>query len=91
MMPALIDTWRNTEMGQVIEFRPGRTPVPNALYRCARCGTDLWNLLADGRVRCADCEEECPLRTLQGSGTQGSRIQGSGTAGGREHEMNQGE
>jgi hypothetical protein len=61
-------------MGQVIEFRPGRTtgaPVPNPLYRCGRCGTDLWNLYADGRVRCADCEQECPLRAVHGNGKGG--------------------
>ena len=71
-------------MGQVIEFRPARAarePVSPALYRCARCGTDLWNLLADGRVRCADCEQECPFRT----------VQGSGTGRGHEYEMNEGE
>ena len=71
-------------MGQVIEFRPAhaaREPASPALYRCARCGTDLWNLLADGRIRCADCEQECPLRT----------VQGSGTASGHEYEMNKGE
>ena len=57
----------DSDMGQVIEFRPARAPdapAQNALYRCARCGTDLWNLLADGRVRCADCEQECPMRAL---------------------------
>ena len=71
-------------MGQVIDFRQARapgTPVPDALYRCARCGADLWNLLADGRVRCADCEQECPLRA----------VPVSGTAGGHGYEMNQGE
>jgi len=71
-------------MGDVIELRRAgalREPAPNALYRCARCGADLWNLLADGRVRCADCEEECPLRT----------VPGSGTAGGQEYEMHKGE
>lgn len=71
-------------MGQVIELRRARAvreSAPNALYRCGRCGTDLWNLLADGRVRCADCEEECALRTVPGSGT------GSG----HEYEMNKGE
>jgi hypothetical protein len=52
-------------MGQVIEFRPARAPAPQARYRGARCGTDLWNLFADGRVRCADCEQECPLRTVR--------------------------
>ena len=59
-------------MGHVIELRPARAtrvPVSPVLYRCTRCGTDLWNLLADGRVRCADCEQECPLRTVHGSGT----------------------
>lgn len=63
-------------MGQVIEFRPTRSPARparNALYRCTRCGTDLWNLLADGRVRCADCEQECPLRALPDSGAAGGR------------------
>jgi DNA-directed RNA polymerase subunit RPC12/RpoP len=58
-------------MGQVIEFYPARAarqPASPALYRCARCGTDLWNLLADGRVRCADCEQECHFRTLPGAG-----------------------
>lgn len=71
-------------MGQVIEFRPARLPAPqarNALYRCARCGTDLWNLLADGRLRCADCEQECPLRALPDAAA----------AGGRECEMNNGD
>jgi hypothetical protein len=71
-------------MGHVIELRRARAvrePAPNALVRCARCGADLWHLFADGRVRCADCEEECPLRTVPGSGT------GSG----HEYEMNKGE
>jgi hypothetical protein len=71
-------------MGQVIDFRPAlapRAPASQTLYRCARCGADLWNILADGRVRCADCEEECPLRTTAGPGT-GSR---------HEYEMNKGE
>jgi DNA-directed RNA polymerase subunit RPC12/RpoP len=57
-------------MGQVINFRPTYAPhaTPSqALYRCARCGADLWNILADGRVRCADCEEECPMRTFRES------------------------
>ena len=52
-------------MGQVIEFRPARPPARQAHYGCARCGADLWNLFADGRVRCADCEQECPLRTVR--------------------------
>jgi hypothetical protein len=54
-------------MGQVIELRRARMvrqPVPNAPYGCTRCGAELWNLFADGRVRCADCEQECPLRTV---------------------------
>ncbi|OGA19815.1 MAG: hypothetical protein A3G25_03250 [Betaproteobacteria bacterium RIFCSPLOWO2_12_FULL_63_13] len=54
-------------MGQVIEFRPpqdDRVPQPQAIYRCARCGADLWNLLADGHVRCADCEQACRLRVV---------------------------
>lgn len=52
-------------MGQVIQFRPNRGAdvAPPALYRCARCGADLWQILADGRVRCGDCEQECPFRT----------------------------
>lgn len=57
-------------MGQVIELRRSRAvreTASNAVYRCARCGTDLWNLLADGRVRCADCEQECPFRTVDGT------------------------
>lgn len=69
-------------MGQVIELRrrgPLREPARNALVRCARCGADLWSLLADGRVRCADCEEECPLRT----------VPGSARAGKQENEMNE--
>ena len=60
-------------MGQVIELRRARAlrePAPNAMYRCARCGADLWNLFADGRVRCADCEEECPLRSVPESRTE---------------------
>jgi len=71
-------------MGQVIDFRPvlaPRAPSSQARYRCARCGADLWNILADGRVRCADCEQECSLRTTAGSPT-GSR---------HEFEMNKGE
>jgi len=59
-------------MGQVIELRPARAarpPAPPALYRCARCGADLWNLYADGHVRCADCEEECPFRMVHGTAT----------------------
>lgn len=63
-------------MGHVIELRRVgglREPAPNALVRCARCGADLWNLLADGRVRCADCEEECPLRTVPVSGITGEQ------------------
>ena len=54
-------------MGEVIELFPARafraTPSP-VLYRCARCGADLWNILADGRVRCADCEQECPFHAV---------------------------
>ena len=56
-------------MGQVIDFRPARplrAPPSNTLYRCERCGTDLWNILADGRVCCADCEQECPFRAVDG-------------------------
>jgi len=71
-------------MGQVIDFRRALAhcaPVSQALYRCARCGADLWNILPDGRVRCADCEQECPLRTTAGSAT----------GNGREYEVNQGE
>ncbi len=52
-------------MGQVIAFRPApapSTPPSPALYRCTRCGADLWNILADGSIRCADCEQECPFR-----------------------------
>ena len=52
-------------MGQVIELRRPRAVrgwAPNAPYRCTRCGTDLWNISTDGLVRCADCEQECPLR-----------------------------
>ena len=51
-------------MGQVIEFRPARAfraSPSTALYRCARCGAELWQILADGRVRCGDCEQECPF------------------------------
>lgn len=58
-------------MGQVIELRRERAlrmPASNALYGCARCGADLWKLFADGRVRCADCEQECPLRTVSLTG-----------------------
>jgi hypothetical protein len=58
-------------MGQVIELRRARAvrePAPNTPYGCARCGADLWNLFADGRVRCADCEQECPLRTVGSNG-----------------------
>ena len=57
-------------MGQVIDFRlarPLRAPPSQAFYRCARCGADLWNILADGRVRCADCEQECPFRAVNGA------------------------
>jgi hypothetical protein len=71
-------------MGQVIDFRPAlapRAPASQALYRCARCGADQWNIFADGRVRCADCEQECPLRTQAGTRT------GSG----REYEVKNGE
>ncbi len=60
-------------MGQVIELRRARAvrePAPDALYRCARCGADLWKLLADGRVRCADCEEECALRSVPEARTE---------------------
>lgn len=56
-------------MGQVIDFwtaREVKTPAPS--YRCLRCGADLWTILADGSVRCADCEEECPLRVAAGTG-----------------------
>ena len=59
-------------MGEVIELRRSRAArecAPEAPYRCARCGTDLWNIFADGRVRCADCEQECPLRMVPSSGT----------------------
>ena len=59
-------------MGQVIELRRARAlrgPASNALYCCARCGAGLWELFADGRVRCADCEQECPLRTVRLNGT----------------------
>lgn len=54
-------------MGQVIKFntsRPVRGQLPRGMYRCTRCGADLWNLFADGRVCCADCEQECPLRIV---------------------------
>lgn len=54
-------------MGRVIKFstpRPERGQLPQVLYRCTRCGADLWNLFADGRVRCGDCEQECPLRIV---------------------------
>ena len=60
-------------MGQVIEFRPARAvraPAANALYRCGRCGADLWNLLANGRVRCADCEQECPYHAVLRDGRE---------------------
>lgn len=76
-------------MGQVIELRRTRelpASAPGVLFCCARCGADLWNLLADGRVRCADCEEECPMRTVQKSGTQTARA-----AREQEYEMNKGE
>ena len=56
-------------MGQVIELRPpqkDRRPSSQTIYRCARCGADLWTLLADGQVRCADCEQECPFRVVTG-------------------------
>jgi hypothetical protein len=55
-------------MGQVIEFRPARaarTAPSQSLLACARCGADLWNILADGRVRCADCEQECSFRAVE--------------------------
>ena len=58
-------------MAPVIELRRSgalREPAPDARYRCARCGTDLWKLFADGRVRCADCEQECPLSTVRLNG-----------------------
>ena len=54
-------------MGQVIEFRPlceERMPASQMAYRCTRCGADLWNLLADGHLRCADCEQECSFRVV---------------------------
>jgi len=60
-------------MGQVIDFRTARevnTPARQATYRCLRCGADLWNILADGSVRCADCEQECPLRLARGNGSE---------------------
>ncbi len=56
-------------MGQVIDFWTARevtTPAQQASYRCLRCGADLWNILADGSVRCADCEQECPFRVASG-------------------------
>ena len=59
-------------MGHVIELRRARAvrePAPNVLYRCARCGADLWNLFADGRLRCADCEQECLPCTVRLAGT----------------------
>jgi len=55
----------------VIEFRPTRAhrASPTApFYRCLRCGADLWQILADGRVRCGDCEQECPFRTVAPGG-----------------------
>jgi len=57
-------------MGQVIDLsaqHAQRTPAPLETYRCTRCGADLWHLLADGRVRCADCEQECTFRIARGS------------------------
>ena len=54
-------------MAQVIDLsraRPHPVPPSQASYRCARCGADLWHILADGRVRCADCEQECPFRAV---------------------------
>lgn len=60
-------------MGQVVDFRAARAPrtrASQALYRCARCGADLWNILADGRILCADCEQECPLRTTRAKGRE---------------------
>ena len=60
-------------MGQVIELRRPRAArewAPSAPVSCARCGTDLWNIFADGTVRCADCEQECPLRMAPSTGTR---------------------
>jgi len=60
-------------MGHVLQLRTPRAqsaPASPAMHCCARCGTDLWNLLADGRVRCADCEQECPLRVIERAGSE---------------------
>jgi hypothetical protein len=60
-------------MGQVIDLPAALAPRTRAsatLYRCTRCGADLWNILADGRVRCADCEQECPVRTARVNGRE---------------------
>lgn len=53
-------------MGQVIDFCTARTihatTSLQAKCRCGRCGADLWTILEDGQVQCADCEQPCPFR-----------------------------
>jgi len=53
-------------MGQVIDFwnlKEIRPPMAQETKcRCGNCGSDLWNIDFNGEARCADCEENCPLR-----------------------------
>ena len=58
-------------MGQVIDIwtaREMRVPSSQAVFHCLRCGADVWTILTDGSVRCADCEQECTLRVTAGGG-----------------------
>jgi hypothetical protein len=59
-------------MGQVIDFpvyaADKRPPAgPEQKCRCARCGADLWHILDNGEICCADCEAACPFRLLNKS------------------------
>ena len=59
-------------MGQVIDFWTARelqSPPAQAIFCCRRCGADVWNILSNGTIRCADCEQECTLHATDPSGT----------------------
>ena len=54
-------------MGQVIDFHIVAGSFKPAGYceqkrRCGRCGADLWHILDNGEICCADCEAACPHR-----------------------------
>jgi hypothetical protein len=53
-------------MAQVIDFWSRREIVapPSSEQKmcCARCGADVWTILACGQICCADCEEASPCQ-----------------------------